>query len=155
MVEVERRVEVIPTEDFERRQVGLLSILGEVSQTDPALLAFTVVGNEKQIVSLPSGTFCTVSRGPLLHHHPAEYPPQCNNGEPFRFELNEKNAPGLVRRKWTKALDLLNLGGIRDVDAKFLRRVVKCLFFEVLGAHGPVQLISEELDQRRECPYSP
>ena len=53
VVEVERRVEVVPAQHLEGRQVGLLRVLREVGEADLTLVALAEVGNEEQVVRLP------------------------------------------------------------------------------------------------------
>ena len=52
-VEVERRVEVVPSEHLEGRQVVAVLGLREVGEGDPAFLALAVVGDEEQVVGGP------------------------------------------------------------------------------------------------------
>ena len=43
---------------------------------------------------------------------------QRDSGQPLRFKLDEEDAPGLLRREWAQALDLLDLGSGLRIDAE-------------------------------------
>ena len=53
IVQVKGCVAVVPAENLERRQVGFLSILREVGETDLPLRPLAIVGDEQQVVRLP------------------------------------------------------------------------------------------------------
>ncbi len=72
VVEVERGVKIVPAENFEDRQIVLLGVLGEVRKADPALLAFTVVGDEEQIFGGPRLALGLVGGDSLLEGHLAQ-----------------------------------------------------------------------------------
>ena len=97
VVEVQGRVEVVPAEHLERRQVGLCSVLGEVGEADLPLVALAVVGNEEQIVRRPGRALGAVGRGALLEHDAAQDTSQSHDGQPLGLELDEEDAPGLAR----------------------------------------------------------
>ena len=64
-VEVERRVEVVPSEHLKGRQVVAVLGLREVGEGDPAFLALAVVGHEEQVVGGPGLALGLVGRGAL------------------------------------------------------------------------------------------
>ena len=60
IVQVKRSVAVVPAEYLERWQVGFLSVLGEVGETDLPLRALAIVGDEEEVVHLPCRTVSAV-----------------------------------------------------------------------------------------------
>ena len=73
LVEVERRIEVVPSEHLEGGQVIAVPGLREVGKGDVALLALAVVGHEEQVIGGPGLALGLVGRGASLEHHLAEY----------------------------------------------------------------------------------
>ena len=86
--------------------------LREVGEADLALVALAVVGDEEQVVRRPGGALGAVGGGALLERHPAQDAAQRDDREPLRLELDEEDAPGLVRRERAQPLDLLDLGRV-------------------------------------------
>ena len=143
VVEVERRVEIVPAEHLERRQVVAVVALREVREGDAALLALTVVGDEEQVVGGPGLPLGLVGRGALLERHLAQDAAQRHDGQTLRLELDEEDAPGLARRERTQALDLLDLGRVLRVDPELVRGVLEGQLFEVDRVDRPAQFVSQ------------
>ena len=137
-VEVERGVEVVPSEYLEGRQVVAVLGLREVGEGDAALPPLAVVGHEEQIVGGPRLTFGLVGGSALFERHLAEDAAERHHGQPLRFELDEEDAPRLARHEGAQALDLLDLGSVLRVDSELLRCVVEGQLFEVVRVDRPV-----------------
>ena len=93
-----------------------------MGEADLALLALAVVGDEEQVVRGPGGALGAVGGGALLERHLAQDAAQRDDRKPLRLELDEEDAPGLLRRERPQALDLLDLGGVLRIDAELVRR---------------------------------
>ena len=150
-VEVERRVEVIPSEHLEGRQVMAVPGLGEVSEGDPAFLALAVVGHEEQVVGGPSLALGLVGRGALLEGHLAEDAAQRHHGQTLRLELDEEDAPWLARHERAQALDLLDFGRALLVDPELLRGVLEGQLLEVVRVDRPAQFVAQVGDELVEA----
>ena len=155
MIDVQGRVGVVPAEDLQGRQIAHRFILGKVGEGDLPLVAFAVVGDEKQVVQMPGGLIGFVGRSSLLDHQLAEDAAQGHDRQALRFKLDEEDAPGLVGDQGPELLDLFDLGGSLGIDAQFLRLIVESQVFKVFGLDGPVQFVPQILDQRREGFYFP
>ena len=120
-VEVERRIEVVPSKHLEGGQVVAVLGLREVREGDPAFLALAVVGHEEQVVGGPGLALGPVGRGALLERHLAEDAAQRHHGQAPRLELHEEDAPRLARHERAQAFDRLDLGRALCVDPELLR----------------------------------
>ena len=94
---------------------------GEVGEADLALVPLAVVGDEEQVVGGPGRALGAVGRGALLERHLAQNATQSDDRKPLRLELDEEDAPGLIRRERAQALDLLDLGGVSSGRSRALR----------------------------------
>ena len=150
-VKVERRVQVVPSEHLEGRQVVPVLGLREVGEGDPAFLALPVVGHEEQVVGGPGLALGLVGRGALLEGHPAEDAAQRHHGQALRLELDEEDAPGLTRHERAQALDLLDLGRVLRVDPELLRGVLEGQLLEVVRVDRPAELVAQVGDELVEA----
>jgi hypothetical protein len=98
---MEWRIEIVPAEDFQCWKVFLILALREMSKADLALVAQTVIGDEEQVVRRPSGALGAVGRGPFLERDLTQNAAQSDDRKFFRLELDEKDAPRLLRRERT------------------------------------------------------
>ena len=142
-IEVERRVEIVPAEDLEGRDLLAIPGLREVREGDAALLALTIVRDEEQVVRGPGLAFGHVGRCALLERHLAEDATQRHHGQALRLELDEENAPGLARHERAQTLDLLDLGRVLRVDPQLVRGVLEGQLLEVVRVDRPAQLVAE------------
>ena len=152
VIEVERRVEVVPTEHLECGQVVADPGPREVREGDPALLALAVVGDEEQVVGGPGLALGVVGRGALFERHLAEDAAQRHDGKALRLEFDEEDAPGLARYERPQALDLLDLGRVLRIDPELLRGVLEGQLFEVVRVDRPAQFVAEVGDELGEAP---
>ena len=151
-IEMERRVEIVPAEHLERRQVVAIGRFREVGEGDAALLAFTVVGHEEQVVGGPSLPLRLVVRGALLERYLAEDAAQRHHGQALGLELDEEDAPRLTRRERAQALDLLDLGRVLGVDPELLLWVVlEGQLLEVVRVDRPAELVAQVRDELIEA----
>ena len=142
-VEVERRVEVVPSEHLQGRHVVAVLGLREVGEGDSALLAVAVVGHEEQVVGGPGLALGLVGRGALLEGHLAEDAAQRYHGQSLRLELDEEDAPGLTGHERAQAFDLLDLGRALLVDPELLRGVLEGQLLEVARVDRPAELVAQ------------
>ena len=142
-VEVERRVEVVPSEHLEGRQVVAVPELREMREGDAAFLALAVVGHEEQVIGVPGLALGLVGRGALFERHLAEDAAKRHHRQALRLELDEEDAPGLARHERAQAFDLLDLGRVLRVDPEFLRGVLEGQLLEVVRVDRPVELVAE------------
>ena len=98
------------------------AVFGEVGEADLALVALAVVGDEEQVVRGPGRPLGAVGRGALLERQLAQDAAQGDDGKPLRLELDEEDAPGLVRSTSGRSrLISWILAAVFGVDAEFLR----------------------------------
>jgi hypothetical protein len=145
-VEVQRGIAVVPAEHLEGWQIVAVLRAGELGEADLPLLPFPVVGDEEQIVRSPGGAFGAVGGGALLERHLTQDAAQRDDGKLLRLELDEEDAPGLLRRERTQTLDLLDLGGRLWIDpelvrGEFVEEVVHLL--ERIPGDRPAHLIAQ------------
>src|SRR6185369_876822 len=100
---MKRSVEVVPAEYLESRQVVAVLRPREVGEADLPLVPLAVVGDEEQVVRGPGGALGAVGGGTLLERHLAQDATQRDDGEFLRLELDEEDAPGLLRRERAQA----------------------------------------------------
>ena len=151
-IEMERRVEVVPAEHLERREIVALGRLREVGEGDAALVTFAVVGQEEQVVGSPSLALGRLGRGTLLEHHLAENAAQRHHRQTLGLELNEEDPPRLTRRERAQAPYLLNLGCVLRVYPEFLLRVVlEGELLEIVGADRPAEVVAQVGDELVEA----
>ncbi|MBM4043207.1 MAG: hypothetical protein FJ290_32365 [Planctomycetes bacterium] len=152
VVEVERGVEVVPAEHLEGGEVMASPGRQEVREGDLALIALTVVRDEEKVISGPRLALGSIRGGALVEHHLTQDATQGHHGKALGLELDEEDAPGLVRREWAKALDLLDLGRVLGIDAELFGGVFEGQVLEVLGADGPAHLVPQVGDELVENP---
>src|SRR5208283_19015 len=112
--------EVVPPENLERRQVVPVRRAREMGKGDLPAIALAVIGNEEEIIGGPCRTIGAVCGGALLERHVAEDAAQRHNRQPFRFEFDEEDAPGLVGRERSQTFYALNLDRRLRIDAKLI-----------------------------------
>ena len=150
-VEVERRIEVVPSKHLEGGQVVAVLGLREVREGDPAFLALAVVRDEEQVVGGPGLALGPVGRGALLERHLAEDAAQRHHGQAPRLELHEEDAPRLARHERAQAFDLLDLGRALCVDPELLGAVLEGQLLEVVRVDRPVELVAQVGDELVEA----
>ena len=138
VVEVERRIEVVPAQDLQGREVAGRQRLGEMGERDPPLAR--VLGAAR--------------RRAFRDRHTSEDSAERYDWQAFRLELDEEDAPRLAGRQRTQSLDLLDLGRVTGVDPELRRGVLEGQVLEVGPAYRPVQLVAKERDQLVEAPDS-
>ena len=156
-VEVQRGVAVVPAEHLEGRQVVAVRGCREMGKADLPLVAHAVVGDEEQVILGPGGPLGAVGRGALLERHLAENAAQCHDGESLWLELDEEDAPRLVRHERPKTLNLLNLGSVLRVDPQLFWGVLEGQLLEVIAVDRPAHFAAQvgnelvEALDAREC----
>ena len=99
VVQVKRRVEVVPAQDLQSRQVACRLRLGEMGERDPPLVALAVVRDEEQVVRGPARALGVVRRRAFRDRYASEDSAERHDRQPFRLELDEEDAPRLARRQ--------------------------------------------------------
>ena len=76
--------------------IVLMSVELMLNAANLTLLAFAVVGDEKQVVCSPGGPLRAVSGSALLERNPTEDAAERDDGELLRLEPDEEDAPRLL-----------------------------------------------------------
>ena len=143
--QMERRVLFVPAEDFQYGEI--LRILGrsEVGQSNLAFLPFAVVGDEQKIIRSPCRVFGAVAGGFVLKSDLPENAAERHDRQAFGLEFYKENPPRLRAGQWAEALDLIDLGSVLGVNAKFLWREIEEIvvdFLKIITTDGPIKFIT-------------
>ena len=128
-----------------------------MGEADLPLVTHAVVGDEEQVILGPGCPLGAVGGGALLDRHLAEDAAKRHHRQALRLELDEEDAPRLVRHERTKTLDLLNLGSVLRVDPQLFGGVLEGQLFEVAAVDRPAHFVAQVGDElvealdSREC----
>jgi hypothetical protein len=144
--EGKRCVAAVPSEHAQSRHVA--AFLVEVGEGDLArLVLWSEGGDEKKVFGIPCGAVGFVCRCTLFDDEVGEDAAQHNDREFFAVELDEENAPLLVRVEGAELADGFYLGGVFRSQAEFFGFVVKNEVFKIIPLERPAEFVLEVADE--------
>ena len=150
---VERRVEVVPSEHLEGRQVVAVLGLREVGEGDPAFLALAVVGDEEQVVGGPGLALGLVGRGALLEPTWPRMRRSATTGRRFGSNLTKKMPqgwPGTSGRR--RLISWILAAFFASIPSSSLTGVLEGQLLEVVRLDRPAELVAQVGDELVEAP---